>query len=274
MHPFFEKKWFTLLCAELLLLLFLLLPSSLVHAEASRLDRVLAAKELRVCIWPDYYGISYRNPKTRQLSGLDVEFAGDFAKSLGVGLRFVDSSFPQLADNLLKDRCDLTMHGVGITPQRLAVIEFSQPYMRSDIFAITTKSNAVIKSWSDLDQPGRVIAVQAGTVMVEVMQANSKHAKIVVVTPPATRQSEVESGRADAFMTDFPFSRRMLDTTDWARLITPPGSFHMTDYAAAFAPGDKSLQEKFNQLIQASKKNGRLKAIASKYKLESMMIVQ
>lgn len=264
MHANFAKN-ILFLCAGLL-------TAPLLHAQATQLDKVIAAKEIRVCIWPDYYGISYRNPKTRQLSGLDVEFADDFAKSLGVGLRFVDRSFPQLADNLLNDRCDLAMHGVGITPQRSAAVSFSQPYMRSDIFAITTKSNAVIKGWADLDQPGRVIAVQAGTVMVEVMQANSKHAKIVVVTPPATRQSEVEAGRADAFMTDFPFSRRMLDTTDWARLIEPPKTFHVTNYAAAFAPGDKSLQDKLNQLIQVSKKNGRLQAIARKYKLEPMVI--
>ena len=234
MHPILAKKKVVLFYAWLLPLLLLVQPP---HAHASRLDKVLAAKELRVCIWSDYYGISYRNPKTRQLSGLDVEFAADFAKSLGVGLRFVDSSFPQLADNLINDRCDLAMHGVGITPQRSAILGFSQPYMRSDIFAITTKNNAVIKTWGDLDQPGRVIAVQAGTVMVEVMQANSKQAKIVVVTPPATRQSEVESGRADAFMTDFPFSRRMLDTTDWARLITPPRTFHMTDLCCGIRTG-------------------------------------
>ncbi|HQP66112.1 MAG TPA: amino acid ABC transporter substrate-binding protein, partial [Quisquiliibacterium sp.] len=27
-----------------------------------RLERIRAAGELRVCIWPDYYGITFRNP--------------------------------------------------------------------------------------------------------------------------------------------------------------------------------------------------------------------
>ena len=30
----------------------------------SRLERIQANHSLRVCIWPDYYGITYRNPKT------------------------------------------------------------------------------------------------------------------------------------------------------------------------------------------------------------------
>ena len=44
-------------------------------AEESVLDRILAARNLRVCIWPDYFGISYRDPKTQLLSGIDIDMA-------------------------------------------------------------------------------------------------------------------------------------------------------------------------------------------------------
>ena len=27
--------------------------------------------QLRVCIWPEYYGITFRNPKSGELSGID-----------------------------------------------------------------------------------------------------------------------------------------------------------------------------------------------------------
>ena len=37
-------------------------------------------------------------------------------------------------------------------------------------------------------------------------------------------------------MTDFPYSRRMLETTDWARLVTPPRTYHITSYAWALCP--------------------------------------
>ena len=39
----------------------------------SRIDRVREAGVLRVCIWPDYYSITYRNPKTQVLSGIDID---------------------------------------------------------------------------------------------------------------------------------------------------------------------------------------------------------
>ena len=50
----------------------------------NRLERILEKRELRVCIWPDYYSITYRNPKTLQLSGIDIDMANEFGKELGV----------------------------------------------------------------------------------------------------------------------------------------------------------------------------------------------
>ena len=55
-------------------------PSS---SSPGRLERVQAAKNVRVCIWPDYYGITYRNPKTQQLSGIDIDMANELGKDLG-----------------------------------------------------------------------------------------------------------------------------------------------------------------------------------------------
>ena len=37
------------------------------------LDRVKAASTLRVCIWPDYYGITWRDPKTQQFRRYQIE---------------------------------------------------------------------------------------------------------------------------------------------------------------------------------------------------------
>lgn len=39
------------------------------QANTDRLQNILATKEMRVCIWPDYYSISYRDPRSQTLSG-------------------------------------------------------------------------------------------------------------------------------------------------------------------------------------------------------------
>lgn len=43
-----------------------------------------------------------------------------------------------------------------------------------------------------------------------------------ILDAPQAREQEVLSGRADGRMTDYPFSRHLLDSADWARLVSPP----------------------------------------------------
>ncbi len=56
---------------------------------ADRLATILESGNLRVCIWPDSYGISFRPPKTNQLTGVDVDMARQLAHDLGSAARSV-----------------------------------------------------------------------------------------------------------------------------------------------------------------------------------------
>jgi len=125
------------------------------------------------------------------------------------------------------------MMGVGITPDRQKRVDFSAPYLRSDVMFVTTRSNKVLNKIEDVDQPGIVIAVQKGTLMENFLSQKLKQAKLKVVTAPGEREKEVELGRADAFATDFPYSQRMLLNTDWAKVIAPSQPWQLTDYAYA-----------------------------------------
>jgi len=235
------------------------------------LDRVQASGTVRVCIWPDYYGITWLDPRTQQLSGIDITLSAAFAQDLGVRLRYVDSSFPLLVDNLLGDHCDIAMHAVGVLPARAARLKFSRPYLQSDIYAITTRSGR-IKAWDEIDRAGVQVAVQAGTFMEPVMAAALKNARLVVVKPPATREQALESGRVDVFMTDYPYSRRLLDNADWARLIAPPRPLHVLPYAYAVKPGDDAWLKRVDEFVTRVQRDGRLDAAARRFGLADILI--
>lgn len=235
--------------------------------QTSRLDRIGADKLLKVCVWPDYYGISYRNPKSGLLDGIDIDMANALGTDLGATVEFVDSSFPRLSDDLLGDRCDVAMFAVGVTPSRQKTLRFTSPYLVSDIYAITTRSNRRIRTWNDIDTPGVRVAVAKGTLHEPVMREKLQHASLVVLDTPHAREQEVESGRADVFMTDFPYSRRMLDNADWARLITPESTYHLTPYAYALAPGDDRWFERLEAFVSQVKTDGRLVAAAERHHL-------
>jgi ABC-type amino acid transport substrate-binding protein len=237
----------------------------------SRLDTVLAAKVVRVCIWPDYFSITYRNPKTQQLTGIDVDMATELGKDLGLAVEFVDSSFAKLIDDVTQDRCDVAMFAVGITPQRAIKLRFTSPHLSSDIYAITTQTNRRIKGWDDIDKPGAVVAVAKGTLHEGVMKDKLKSARLLVLDTPFAREQEVQSGRADVFMTDYPYSQRFLANADWARLVSPPGVYHMTPYAYAVKPGDDRWHARLERFVRDIKSDGRLMAAAKRNKLDPIV---
>ena len=240
-------------------------------ASTDRLERIKASQTVQVCIWPDYYGITYRNPKTQQLTGIDIDMAQALGKDLGAKVEFVDSSFAKLVDDLTQDRCDVAMFAIGITPARQEKLRFTQPHLASDIYAITSKTSRRIKSWEDIDKAGTVVAVAKGTLHEPVMKDKLKQAQLLTLDTPFAREQEVQSGRADVFMTDYPYSQRFLTNADWARLVSPPASYHITPYGYAMKPGDNAWQMRLERFVSDIKRDGRLAAAAKQHKLSPIV---
>lgn len=243
---------------------------SLAHA-GDRLTRIQERGQLAICIWPDYYAISYRNPRTGDLQGIDIDMAHALANDLGVDPQFIESSFAQLVDSMQNDGCDIAMHAVGITPQRANWMAFSEPHLRSGFYGITTKDHPVIRQWADIDQPGIVVSVLKGTVMEPVMNEHLSQATLSVVDDLRAREQEVMSGRADVFITDYPYGKRMVELTDWAALIEPPRIFAATDYGYAVPLNEPLWLARVNQFVATVKADGRLRAAAERHGLVAIL---
>ncbi|MDX2103314.1 MAG: amino acid ABC transporter substrate-binding protein [Alphaproteobacteria bacterium] len=241
-------------------------------AAQSRLSRIEASGTLSVCIWPAYYAISWRNPRNGQLEGIDIDLSQALAADLKVAVRYVESSFATFMDDLDRDACDIAMFGIGITPQRQERVAFTQPHLASSILAITQRTNRRLRTWADIDQPGVVVAVAAGTFMEPAMRESLKQASLLVVQPPATREAEVEAGRADVFMTDFPYTRRVFAFHDWARLIEPPAPFYLTRYGYAVRKGDAEWLARVDSFVTAIKRDGRLMTAATRFGLDPIVV--
>ena len=254
-----------------------LIALAFLHAPAQAQDtwrRVKSTGTVRVCVWPDYYGVTHRNANTQKLEGIDIDLSQEFGRDLQLKVQHVDSSFVTLVEDLLNERCDIAMFAVGMLPQRMQLLRFSKPYLQSDIYAVSTKSNRAVQRWEDIDKPGVLVGVQAGTFMEPVMKGNLKQAELMAVKLPNTREREVQSGRADVFMTDYPYSRRVLDNADWARVIPPDRPVNPVSYAYAVAPGDEAWLARIDKFVADIKRDGRLLSAAKAFKLEPIVLNQ
>lgn len=241
-------------------------------AGASRLEMIRARSELKVCIWPDYFAISFRNPRNSELEGIDIDLARALAARLSVRLTFVETNFAVFMDRVEAGDCDIAMMGVGITPARAQRVAFSRPYLASPIYAVTIRNNTRIRNWADIDTPGTVVAVAAGTIMEPLMSRTLRRAELLVVAPPRTREAEIQAGRADVFMSDFPYTRRMLLMHDWARVIDPPDRFGETLYAWALPIHDAPWLAEVNSFVGAARADGTLARAAARHGLTPILI--
>jgi ABC-type amino acid transport substrate-binding protein len=241
-------------------------------ARRDALAGIRARQEVAVCMWPEYFAISYRNPRNSELEGIDIDMARALAARLGVTLRFVETNFASFMDRLEAGDCDIAMMGVGVLPARAERVAFSKPYMASAVYGVTTRDSTRVRGFADIDQPGVTVAVAAGTLMEPLMRGTLRQAELLVVRPPGTREAEVQAGRADVFMSDFPYTRRMLWMHDWARIIEPPAGFGETLYAYAVAKGDAAWLAEVNGFLEATKADGTLARAAARHGLGPILL--
>ncbi|MBM3732972.1 MAG: amino acid ABC transporter substrate-binding protein [Acidimicrobiia bacterium] len=241
------------------------------QARESNLVRVTKSKKLRVCIWPEYYAISHKNPTTGKLQGIDIDVAQALGKELGAEVQFVETSFGAFIADMQADKCDICMFGLGATLPRARAVEFSEPYIVTSIYGVTRKDHPKIKKWADLDQDGLVVAVALGSYVETFMKGYLKKAKVLSVQPPATREGEVAARRADILMTDYPIAKKLESLHDWALIVAPTEPLAVTPYAYAIPQGDQVWLNYINLFVQTLKRDGRLLEYAKKNGLEPVV---
>ncbi len=236
-------------------------------AVSDREQNIKESGKLQVCIWPDYFSISYKNKKTGVLEGIDIDLSQEFAKDLGVEVEYIPTHFGIFMDDIQQERCDIAMFGVGITEERAINIDYSEPYLSSSMYGVANKTNPALDSWEAMDQPGIIVCVQKGTYMDGVMRNSLKHAQVMAVIENSQREIEVRSGRADVFIADYPYGQKMLKMYDWAKLLTPKQATEQIQYAYAIKKGQPEWLERINPFVQAIKVDGRLERAAQKNSL-------
>lgn len=232
----------------------------------SRLYEVTKSGTLRVCQYPNYYAISFRNPQTNEIEGIDADLSKELASELGVELEIVESSFGTFIADLQSDKCEIGMFGIGATLQRAQAVAFSDPYLVSSIYAVV-RDGGDVQSWSDIDQDGNKVVVTLGSYIEPFMRDYLQSAELVTVAPPATREGEVMANRADVLMTDYPTSIKLDEEFEWAKIIEPEGDLRPTPYSYVVPQGDQIWLNYINLFVRTIKLDGRLEHFAEKNNL-------
>ncbi len=94
----------------------------------NQLDQILDSGILRVGTTGDYEPFSYRAPSENEFRGIDIDLARNLAKTLDVQIRFIQTTWPSLLEDLEQGHFDIAMSGISRHPARRKVGFFSDTY--------------------------------------------------------------------------------------------------------------------------------------------------
>lgn len=253
-----------------------LLTATAIYAQSEDrlMNEIKKSGQLKVCVWPDFHQIKDRNKKIEAHNILDADMAFQFSKELSVVPNFVISSPAQIVEQLNKGVCDVAMYGVPISDDLNKLIRFTKPVFVTDLYAVTNKYNRRINGWSDLKSAKSIILVQRGSSYENTVQERFGGAKVQSVNFDLMTENAIESGRADAIVTDYIYSKNWLTSKEWASILTPPQIYQRTLYAYASRLDAPALGERLDQFVKDVKRDGRLVDAAKMHQLESLVITR
>ena len=182
-----------------------------------------------------------------QPAGVSVDLARAIAKALNRELKIENIAFDGLIPALKTGKIHLVISSLTRTPERAESIDFTDPYAETGLCLLVAK-DAPVRAVTDLNQPGRKVAVKKGTTGHAWAVANLQQAEVLVLDKEATAVLEVAQAKVDAFIYDqlsvYQHWKRNEDTT---RAILQP--FQKESWAVGVRKGDTRLREQVNDAI-------------------------
>lgn len=178
----------------------LALGAALPAAGADLLDTVKARGSVRIAMEGSYPPFNFKDAKSGQLAGYDVEVARAVAARLGLKPEFVSTEWTAILGGLAAGKYDMIVSQVGITVGREQAFAFSRPYTYSAPQLIVRRNDGA--SYAGLaDLKGKKIGVGQGSVFEQQARAVPG---IEVRSYPAAPENlqDLAFGRIDAALND------------------------------------------------------------------------
>jgi cystine transport system substrate-binding protein len=234
-------------------------------APALSADLLATAKSrgtLKIAMEGTYPPFNFKDQKTGQLAGYDVDVARLVATRLGLKPEFVTTEWSAILAGLAAGRYDVIVSQVGITAKREQSFDFSIPYTYSSPQLIVRK-NETARYASLADLKGKKVGVGQGSVFEQQAKAVPG---IDVKSYPAAPENlqDLATGRVDAALNDSLMVSYLLKNS---KLPIQAGARvgAVERMGIAFQKGSPQFKAALDKALRDAGADGSLKAISVKW---------
>lgn len=198
--------------------------------------------------------------------GFDIDIAREMAKALGVKLLPVHTQWTSIIPALNVGRFDIIMSGMSVTEERLAKVDFADPYMTvGQTVLLHKKHEGAVRVYSDLNDPKYVVASKPGTTGEQAVKEFLSQAKYKPFGTEIAGAMAVVEGDADAFVYDLPYNVTFSAMHGGADLVLLDQPFTTEPIAWAIRKNDPDFLKWLNGFLAEIKQDGRYDAIHDRW---------
>lgn len=221
---------------------------------------------LRIGTSGDYAPFSHWPDDAPEPVGFSAEVARAYARSRGLGVRWVRFRWPDLTAALETGRFDLALSGITLEPERSLAGRFSLPLTRTGAVALVPAASDL---WDgvDLDHPGLRIAVNRGGHLERVARTLFPRAVVDAIPDNALVPQRLREGRADSVLTDD------LEAPHWQQRLPATraiGPLTRDTKAAWFAVEREPLARDFDRWLLDFEASGALASLRARHGLSEV----
>ena len=135
--------------------------------EHSTLQTILERGTIKVGTTGDFNPMSFKDPKTGEYAGHDIEMVKQLAADMGVEVDWVATDWKNLVSGVAAGKYDITT-GASYSMGRAKTAGYTLPVVNVGTVPLTLKINDNrFNTWSDLNKSDISVAVTLGTIFQE-----------------------------------------------------------------------------------------------------------
>lgn len=194
------------------------------------------------------YLLSSRDQSRGQLRGFEIDLAHEIAQDIfgdptKVDFRFVNSA--SRTSSLRSGTVDVVVLTMSVTPKRAAEVDFSTPYMTSDVRMLAPKDRG-IDGIDDL--AGRTVCIVDGTNLLDLVREKMPESKILRTRSWSDCLMATQQYQADAVVGDDAVLAGMVAQDPLTKVF--PEQLARQVYAVAAPRGHDDLVRQVNSTIE------------------------
>lgn len=206
---------------------------------------------------------------TDAFSGYDIDITNALCKQMLIKCQFVHVPFQQLLDGLNKGKYDAVIRALSITPTRLKLVAFTNPYY-------DTNGSFIAATDKNLDlSPSKIanstIGVQQGTTYETYL--NAKYKNLLTIRPYQHNEealADLANQQLTIVLGDTPVIKNWLATKNPGEYkiigVTPPDKeIFGTGFGIAVRKNNQKLLNALNKALATIKKDGTYNKITQQY---------